>query len=285
MINKLTDYEINQTNSLKKAEQIIFSIFRKNTPDSKETVKKIHKEMILALKSGGRNFLQRTVSWTLINYVLSRGIQKGKSLYEIEQQLRALLIRSINKKSIEKPLMRRIERIFKYISPFITGENLLDYGAGSGLVSQLIAERNGIQVTLVDAIDYNVTSLPLLIIDQGSKIPAQDKSFDCSLSIVVLHHCDNLELALDELIRVTKKRIIIVEGFIDHPQQYIINVFFDWFMNRIGAMADINIPINFKTTDEWKKIFNAKKIKLIQVIDMGQEPTIREHHVLFVLDL
>lgn len=63
------------------------------------------------------------------------------------------------------------------------------------------------------------------------------------------------------------------------------NSFFDWFMNRVGALADINVPLNYKTTNQWKELFQQKKLKVVQEKKLGIEPLIREHHVLYALDL
>lgn len=281
-----SDYETRQFNSLKRVESVIMPVFKRESVNTRQLVRKIDHEIMLGLKAAGRNLLQRKIAWGLIRGILIRAARKNESLYITEQKIRKSIQKTIKMKTaIQQPLLDRAERIYTHISEHLTGDQILDYGAGSGILSSLIAQKSGKKVVLMDTVDYNHTDLPLIKIEEGQPIPVQDKSYDTAICIVVLHHSDNSEFILDELIRVTRKRLVIIEGYIDEAEIYVMNSFFDWFMNRIGTLVDINVPLNFKTTDQWKELFRQKKLKVVQEKKLGAEPLIREHHVLYALDL
>jgi ubiquinone/menaquinone biosynthesis C-methylase UbiE len=285
-IPNYSDYEIKQFNALKRVESVIMPVFKRESVNTRQLVRKIDHEMMLGLKAAGRNLLQRKIAWGLIRGILIRAARKDESLYVTEQKIRKSIQKTIKMKSaIQRPLLERAERIYTNISEYITGGLVLDYGAGSGILSTLIAQKSGKKVVLMDTVDYNHTDLPLIKIEEGQPIPVKDKSYDTAICILVLHHSDNPEFILDELTRVTRKRLVIIEGYIDEAEIYMMNCFFDWFMNRIGTLVDINVPLNFKTTDQWKEVFRQKNIEMVQEKKLGVEPLIREHHVLYVLDL
>ena len=59
----------------------------------------------------------------------------------------------------------------------------------------------------------------LSYISKGDKIPLQDKEVDTTILYTVLHHADDPEYLLAEATRVTKKRLIIMEGYVEYQRR------------------------------------------------------------------
>jgi SAM-dependent methyltransferase len=95
---------------------------------------------------------------------------------------------------------------------YATGERILDVGCATGTYTQLAA-RLGSSVG-VDANSYLLdaarASLPHLPFVQGSilQLPFANKSFDTTVAFDILEHVPEKQ-AFEELIRVTKKRLIV----------------------------------------------------------------------------
>lgn len=104
------------------------------------------------------------------------------------------------------------ERI-SHLEKFITGKKILDAGCGGGAYVEFLA-RNGFEVTGTDKyndfleIARSRGTLGEYVQGDITNLPFDNKAFDCTFSFDVLEHVDDM-LALQELARVTSKRIII----------------------------------------------------------------------------
>lgn len=95
-------------------------------------------------------------------------------------------------------------------------DSILDVGCGEGFTLHRLKERGigthleGIEY-LQDAIDLGKQVYPEIKITQGDiyKLPYKDNSFDLILCTEVLEHLENPDKALKELIRVTKKYLVV----------------------------------------------------------------------------
>jgi hypothetical protein len=94
------------------------------------------------------------------------------------------------------------------------GSTLLDVGSGSGEISECFAQWN-CEPTLLDVTDAAVrgahrrTGFPAV---QGDALhlPFGDGSFDCGISIGVLHHTEDCRASFVELVRVTRGVVVIM---------------------------------------------------------------------------
>jgi len=208
---------------------------------------------------------------------------KKASLEEIEKELKSFYSGKGLSEKIKESLSGRSEKIFNQVKDFVEGKSVLDIGSGNGKVAEFIS-KTGKKIELCDILDYNKSCLPVKVYNDNSPLPYKNKSFDTSLLLTVLHHSNKPLWLFDEARRVTKNRIIVIETTYLTESERKVNSFFDWFNNRI-LNDELPVPLNFKSLQEWKKIFHFSEWVLTKEIDLGiDQPTAPEHHFLFVLD-
>ena len=174
--------------------------------------------------------------------------------------------------------------IVRSISSFIEREErVLDIGAGGGWVGELLSEEKGAAVTLLDVADFNRSNLPLILYD-GARIPFQDNSFDTSLLLFVLHHCEDPLRVLKEAIRVAQKRIVIHEDTYTSPVSKLLTGMNDFISNSPFFLSNpfkMNMPYNYKKVADWEHVFQELSLKVKFKKVTGHFIT---KHVLFVLE-
>ncbi|NMH87339.1 class I SAM-dependent methyltransferase [Flavivirga algicola] len=107
----------------------------------------------------------------------------------------------LNKKSID------------FILNNIEGESVLDISCGSGFLAKEIVQKHNINVVGVDFIiseAIKTSENPKFIESSIEKIPFPDNHFDTVISTHTLEHVVDIHLAIRELRRVCRKKIIIV---------------------------------------------------------------------------
>lgn len=104
------------------------------------------------------------------------------------------------------------ERV-SHLETYLLGQKVLDAGCGGGAYVEFLS-RKGLEVTGIDKYEEFLQ----VAREQGrqgtyvqgdlTNLPFPDKTFDCTYCFDVLEHIDD-QLAIQELARVTKKRLII----------------------------------------------------------------------------
>lgn len=158
-------------------------------------------------------------------------------------------------KTIPARLAIKKDRILRHLN---SKSKHLDIGSGHG--GLCLAFRNeGIDIQPLDI--KNLSYFPEIepVIYDGQHIPFPDKAFDCTLMITMLHHTPNPDLILDEAIRVSKKRLIVME-----------DVYQNWFQKQLTFFTDSLVNMEFdghphtnRRDKEWQKTFSQKGLKLI----------------------
>ena len=97
---------------------------------------------------------------------------------------------------------------WKLIKPLLKSKKILDVGLGMGTFVKCMID-DGFKVTGIDVDNTSLYNDITPIIYDGKKIPLKDNTFDEATIICVLHHCPNQTQVLKEVMRVSKKAIII----------------------------------------------------------------------------
>ena len=193
----------------------------------------------------------------------------------------------------------RAERILGQIGQYlrdIEGE-IIDFGTGDGRVAQKIQDVLRKKICGVDVTAYRPVegqTVPMSLFD-GRTVKVNPKTFDAGICINVLHHERENEKILDELDRIVKKRLVIIETVPDgdtseEAEKDKARVFMnDYLSNRIihGAMcgADIPVPGAYDTPKGWASRLEARGYDIIVSQDLGYDQlAIRDRHHLIVAD-
>lgn len=174
--------------------------------------------------------------------------------------------------------------ITKEIERFVDkGDQVLDIGAGGGWIGKSISISRESQVTLLDVEDMNRTDLTLNVYD-GKNVPFPNASFDDSLLLFVLHHCEDPIRVLAEAVRVSRKRIIIFEDTFRTPFEKFLACANDWISNSPFFLANpfqMHMPFHYRSVEEWENIFSQFSLR-VKFKRITQHFITR--HVLFVLE-
>lgn len=116
----------------------------------------------------------------------------------VKMKLKEIRVEAVKIKSREEKIKFLINR-FKYI---LSGK-ILDVGCGEAYLKKFLKDIEYIGIDKGNFADIQID------LERIDKLPFDDCSFDCVLCLDVLEHLDNLHIVFDELIRVSKKHIII----------------------------------------------------------------------------
>jgi len=307
--NKSFDFHIIKENTFESAFDV-FSRLYGNWLDHND--KKIKENLITDIISNASN---KHLYTTLFNnfldtFKVSKEKKKGvfdnllkkryKSDIELEKNIKEIIY-PLNQNLYNNSLIDRAQIIFNEIKEYLNSdEKILDVGCGDGRVANYIYHNISNNVTLTDIYKHPQLEryeMPFKIMNDDISLPFDDDEFDTSLLLTVLHHSNDPYKLLEEVKRVTKKRIIIIESilgidknncgkftlFKDKRMEYARLI--DWLYNRIVYDTDVNVPYNFLCVQDWKKVFDEINLILKKEEDLGIDiKVVPEHHYLFVLE-
>ena len=174
----------------------------------------------------------------------------------------------------------------KLVPHLAQGDRVLDYGAGTGLISGWLARRAGIAPTLADLVEYGNRrrEYPFLRMDDPFHVPAEDGAFDAVLLLFALHHnrYEEQGKVLAEAARLARRRLIVIEDTPLSAVDRAFNVFWDKALNlRHGVPT----PFAFREVDEWIAVFMEHGLEPVRVETYRPKwPTLMTyHHTLYVL--
>jgi len=190
-------------------------------------------------------------------------MKKPSSFNGIEGKTESDIRRSVShryeflKKIFNKLAEWQVEEKLREILPHI-GEvsHILDIGTGNGVLCRRL--RNiGHRIMPLDVQDKSFISSVRPRIYNGQRLPFDDKHFDISLLIAVLHHIPIPEKVVQEAKRVSKRIIIMEETFSNIFEKYVIH-----FVDSLFNLEFVGHSHSNKTDMEWKKIFQHHDLKL-----------------------
>jgi ubiquinone/menaquinone biosynthesis C-methylase UbiE len=185
-------------------------------------------------------------------------------------------------------MILRENEVGRRLAPHLRpGQRVLDFGAGTGLVSRWLAAHSGIRPVLADMVDYanRRREFPFLKMDDPFHVPAEDGRFDVVLLLFALHHnpYEAQGKMLAEASRLARSRVIVMEDTPLSAVDHTFNVFWDRLLNlRHGVPT----PCTFRGVGEWRSMFMEQGLEAVHVETYRPKwPTLMTyHHTLFVLD-
>lgn len=165
------------------------------------------------------------------------------------------------------PLFRRLyfhavgrPFVSKKISPLIPllpdEVPILDIGSGNGLAASLLGKKGKNIVPLDIHEGHYHNSVKPLVYD-GKKIPFNDGHFEYGIILTVLHHVDEPEVLLEDIMRVCKN-LVIMEDIYSSPLQKRITFWLDTMANLWYSPC----PHTNKDDAGWKACFEAHGYEL-----------------------
>jgi len=171
------------------------------------------------------------------------------------------------------------------VAPFAVGSRILDLGAGEGYVAPALAALRGSWVCSCDVGPFRRAPGAYVVYD-GARLPFCDGAFDSTLILLALHHCDEPEAVLDEGLRVTRRRLVVVESVFRSRLERFWLESLDWRLNARRHRGAMNAPRGFRTPDEWLALFASRGLRVMETRQLGPWwERVVHHPTLFALDV
>lgn len=170
------------------------------------------------------------------------------------------------------------------VAPFVVGRKVLDLGAGEGYVARALGERAGVWTCSVDVGPFGRAAGAYVVYD-GTRLPFSDAAFDTTLLLLMLHHCEEPPAVLDEALRVTRQRVIIMESvYRNRLERFWLN-WLDGWLNGYRHGGRMNVPFAFKRPAEWQELYRSRRLRAVETRWLGSWWERLVHHpLLFVLE-
>lgn len=148
----------------------------------------------------------------------------------------------------EHVFKRRLQALCQAIAPLLEAGNVLDLGAGNGMIAQkLMGMRSNLVIIGVDVLVRPDTYIPVIAYD-GMWLPFADKAFSSVVLVDVLHHTPDFRVVLRECSRVSRT-VIIKDHFYSNSIEHAILRGLDWVGN---APHGVDLPYNYFTRHQWQ---------------------------------
>lgn len=117
--------------------------------------------------------------------------------------------RSPNHPAVEACLKPKLEYIQNHID--LVGMRVLDIGCGNGFLTYYLSKITPTVGLDISREILSINPCKQLVLGSALNMPFRDNSFDVVCCANLLHHLESPELAVDEMVRVSKEYIVICE--------------------------------------------------------------------------
>ena len=147
----------------------------------------------------------------------------------------------------------------------VVGESVLDAGCGRGYLVERLASIAPKVVGCDIVLDGELPQDPKISYHEGSveQLPFEDQAFDTVVSTHTLEHVQRIDLALAELRRVTRRRLIIVVPR-ERPYRYSFNLHLHFFPYPWNWQAVAGAPAGASLTDvggDWFYVEDVQNVR------------------------
>lgn len=188
------------------------------------------------------------------------------------------------RRASERVEKARAEFNFRSIQALVPQRcKVLDVGAWSCYLGQLLRDRMGCEVLSLDVVNANKTDMPFQVFD-GKALPVDSLSYDVVLYLYVLHHAADDQPLLDEARRVLRDGgcLLVAEDSVDGAwNRALTNGFHIW----LWLVTRMTCDGTFRTADRWRKRFHEAGFEVKETVFLGHHlgRHLWPNNVLFVL--
>lgn len=159
-------------------------------------------------------------------------------------------------------------RTWSHISELLRGvgspSDILDFGSGdgwfAGRVKSLFPEAS---VVAVDVVARDNALLTPIIYKPKDPLPFRNKCFDLSYAIDVLHHCHCPEFYLEELMRVSRRYILLKDHVCSSRLDFFMLAVLDELGNRRFGIPS---PGNYQRHWQWGGVLEKSGWQQVSLI-------------------
>jgi SAM-dependent methyltransferase len=185
---------------------------------------------------------------------------------------------------LDRVLRRYAEAEASAVAPLVHGRRVLDLGGAEGYVAAALRRRTGAWVCAVDVGPFRRAAGPYVRYD-GERLPFPAGAFDTTLLLLTLHHCADPEAVLDEAVRVTRHRLVVIESVYRSSRDRFWLELLDGRVNRHRHGGAMPAPLAFRPPAGWEALFASRGLRVGERRWLGAWWERLVHHpLLFVLD-
>ena len=186
---------------------------------------------------------------------------------------------------VTRLLMRYARGEAAAVADFVVGSRVLDLGAAEAYVPAALSALTGAWACGVDIGIHCRARVPYAVYD-GRRLPFGDATFDTTLLLMTLHHCEAPEAVLDEAVRVTRRRLIVTESVYRTRTERAWLHLLDGRVNRFRHGGAMRPALHVRRPEEWRRLFETRALSLVATRWLGSAVERLVHHpVLWALDV